>query len=313
MLKTNNNQSISIVLPNYNGKKLLEKNLPSLIKAAERFEYEIIVVDDHSTDDSAPFLEESYPQVTTITSKENHGFSVTCNKGINAAKMQFICIVNTDVTFSENYFINALENFTSPEIFAVKGDIINYRDSFDNIIVIERVFQLHFKRGFLRFNPNVLPERIHNSTQLNTQFVLLGCCFICRGSMLKELNGYDEIYSPFYWEDSDIAIRALKKGYTLIYDERCIIYHELSATISNHVSNTKRRLVSNRNKFIFTWRHLAGIKNWITHIFYTILNFLTRWIILDWKYYVAFMLALHRTILYKSINSKPISKKNETQ
>lgn len=291
-----NTQSISIVLPNYNGRSLLEKNLPSLINAAEGYIYEIIIVDDHSTDDSVLFLKQTHPEIIVIESEVNHGFSVTCNKGIKAAKNEFICISNTDVTFTENYFTCALDSFTSPDIFAVKGDIINYQNNFCDIIVIERVFQLYFKRGFLRFNPNVTPTRIHNSTKIDTQFVLLGCCFICRGKELKELNGYDEIYSPFYWEDSDLAQRALKKGYTLIYNEKCKIYHELSATISNNVSNIKRRLVSNRNKFIFTWHHLSGIKNWSSHISYTILNLLTRWLTLDWKYYVAFLTALRAII-----------------
>ena len=289
-------QSISIVLPNYNGRSLLEKNLPSLIHAVKGYKYEIIIVDDHSSDDSVLFIKQTYPEIIVIESDINQGFSVTCNKGINAASNEFICISNTDVTFTEDYFTCSLESFTSPEIFAVKGDIINYQNNFDEVIVIERVFQLYFKRGFLRFNPNVKPEHIHNSTDIDTQFVLLGCCFICRGEILKELNGYDEIYSPFYWEDSDLAQRALKKGYTLIYNKKCRIYHELSATISNNVGNIKRRLVSNRNKFIFTWRHLVGIKNWSLHIFYTILNLLTRWLTLDWKYYVAFLTAL-RTIL----------------
>ena len=296
MSRAHNTQSISIVLPNYNGRSLLEKNLPSLISAVKDFEYEIIVVDDHSADDSVFFLKQTYPQITVIESQTNRGFSTTCNKGINTAKNEYICIANTDVTFTEDYFTCALQSFTSPEIFAVKGDIINYRNNFDDIIVIERVFQLYFKRGFLRFNPNVTPTGIYNSTDIDTQFVLLGCCFICRGAALKELNGYDEIYSPFYWEDSDLAQRALKKGYTLIYNDKCKIYHELSATISNNVSNIKRRLVSNRNKFIFTWRHLNGIKNWSSHISYTILNLLTRWLTLDWKYYIAFLTAISTII-----------------
>ena len=299
MSESLNAQSISIVLPNYNGRSLLEKNLPSLISAVEEYAYEIIVVDDHSTDDSVLFLKQAYPEIIIIESEINHGFSITCNKGINAAKNEFICISNTDVTFTENYFTCALESFTSPDIFAVKGDIINYCDNFENIINIERTSLLYYKRGFLRFNQKVEPSDIKFTPNVNSQFVLLGCCFVCRGDMLKELNGYDEIYSPFYWEDADLAQRALKKGYTLVYNEKCKIYHELSATISNNVSNIKRRLVSNRNKFMFTWRHLSGTKNWSLHIFYTLLNLLTRWLTLDWKYYITFFQALTRYFTFK--------------
>lgn len=293
------NESISVVLPNYNGKHLLEKNLPALIKSIDAFEHEIIIVDDNSTDDSIAFLKATYPNIRIIESKINNGFSITCNKGIKAAAKNYICISNTDVTFTEDYFRNALENFTSPEVFAVKGDIINYRDNFDNILNTERTSLLYYKRGFLRFNQKIEPSGIKFTSQINSQFVLLGCCFVCRSEALKELGGYDEIYSPFYWEDADLAQRALTKGYTLVYDNRCKVYHEVSATISNNVSNVKRRLVSNRNKFIFTWRHLSGTTNWLSHIFHTTLNLLTRWITLDWKYYVAFLTALRSIIRNK--------------
>jgi GT2 family glycosyltransferase len=296
MSQPDHNQSISVVLPNYNGRQLLEKNLPSLIKAIETFEHEIIVVDDHSTDDSISFLKTAYPHIKIIENRQNHGFSFSCNRGIDATRNYYTCISNTDVTFTENFFSNAIKNFTSPDVFAVKGDIINYYDNVDNILNIERTSLLYYKRGFLRFNQKIEPSSNKFYPEINSQFVLLGCCFVCKNDILKDLGGYDEIYSPFYWEDADLAQRALEKGYTLKYDDTCKIYHEVSATISNNVSNVKRRLVSNRNKFIFTWRHLKGVEKWLSHVLYTVLNLLIRWLTLDWKYYVAFISALNSVI-----------------
>jgi len=189
--------------------------------------------------------------------------------------------VNTDVTFTDDYFINASTCFTDDDVFAVKGDIINYRSEFDDVINIEKTSLLYYKRGFLRFNQRTEPDKKQFSSSINSQYVLLGCCFVCRRDMLKSLHGYDEIYSPFYWEDADLAIRALENGYRLMYDKDCRVYHQLSSTISNYRSNNHRRLISNRNKFIFTWRHLYETKDWLTHISYTSLNVLTRWITLD--------------------------------
>ena len=296
MLDNNQSPSISIVLPNYNGRKLLEKNLPSVFNAVKRYSHEIIIVDDNSNDDSVYFLEQSYPQITIIRSDVNCGFSSTCNKGISASKMDLVCIVNTDVTFTDDYFDNAAKYFTQPDIFAVKGDIINYRDNFSDVINIEKTSLLYYKRGFLRFNQRTEPDSKAFSAKINSQFVLLGCCFVCRRDILQSLNGFDEIYSPFYWEDADLAIRSLEDGYRLIYDKDCRVYHQLSSTFSNYRSNNHRRLISNRNKFIFTWRHLHETKDWFTHISYTSLNVLTRWITLDWRYYVAFIMALYSII-----------------
>ena len=252
MSDNNQRPSISIVLPNYNGRKLLEKNLPSVFKAVKRYSHEIIIVDDNSSDDSVYFLEQSYPQINIIRSEQNRGFSSTCNKGINASKMDLVCIVNTDVTFTDDYFDNAVKYFTQPDMFAVKGYIINYRVNFSDVLNIEKTSLLYYKRGFLRFNQRTEPNVKDFSAKINSQFVLLGCCFVCRRDILQSLNGFDEIYSPFYWEDADLAIRSLENGYRLIYDKDCRVYHQLSSTISNYRSNNHRRLISNRNKFIFT-------------------------------------------------------------
>ena len=287
------NTSISVVIPNYNGRDLLENNIPSLLAALNGMEFEIIVVDDCSSDDSVPFLKKTYPDIIIIKNSKNLGFSATCNKGISIASKELICVSNTDVTFTNEYFTNAIKNFTTPDVFAVKGDIINYCKDFHDVMNIEKTSLLYYKRGFLRFNQKVEPNNIQFSPKINSQFVLLGCCFVCRREILQELKGYDEIYSPFYWEDADLAQRALKSGQQLIYDKNCKVYHQTSATISRHRSNRQRRLISNRNKFIFTWRHIYGTTYWISHIFYTSLNLLTRWIILDWKYYVAFVMAIH--------------------
>lgn len=288
--------SISVVLPNYNGRNLLQSNLPSLIASLEAANctYEIIVVDDCSSDDSVAILHEKFPYVQVIQNEINQGFSATCNKGIYAAQNTLLCIVNTDVTFTLDYFKNAIKHFINPNLFAVKGNIINYFDSFEKIVNIEKTSLMYFKRGFLRFNQKIeyIPDSF--TGYIGGQFVLLGCVFVCDRKKMLLLNGFDEIFSPFYWEDADLAIRALRKGYQLEYDHECIVYHQTSSTIGTYKSNNIRRLISMRNKFLFAWRHLKGLKQWSLHLFYTCFYLLTRWAILDWKYYFSLWNAIYR-------------------
>lgn len=288
--------SISVILPNYNGRSLLLSNIPSIVISLEnaKCDFEIIVVDDCSTDDSVDMLKKEFPFVKVIVNETNQGFSYTCNRGIFNAKNPILCIVNTDVTFTPDYFTNGISYFDDEHVFALKGDIINYQNTFDEVVSIEKVAQLFIKRGFLRFDKKA--EYIPNSFtgEIGGQFVLLGCCFMCSRDKALELKGFDEIYSPFYWEDSDLALKALHKGFKLIYEPSCVVYHQTSSTIPNYRSKSQRKLVSNRNKFIFSWKYLRGSKQWLSHIFYTFFNLSTRWIILDWKYYVAFFNALQR-------------------
>jgi GT2 family glycosyltransferase len=292
--------SISVILPNYNGRKLLEKNLPSLFDALAGLDHEVIVVDDCSSDDSIDFLATHYPAVTRLRNEHNLGFSATCNRGVAAATKAQLCIVNTDVTFTPDYFQRALPYFADPQLFAVKGAILNYRTSFDDVFNIEETSLLYYKRGFLRFNQRVEPEAGNFTGKVGGQFVLLGCCFVCDRSKMLELGGFDEIFSPFYWEDADLAIRALRRGYRLAYEPQCRVYHQTSSTIASYRSNTRRRLVSMRNKFLFTWRHLQGFGQWTSHIFFTTLSLLGRWLILDWKFYAAFANALSRNHQFRT-------------
>ena len=296
--------SISVIIPNYNGHDLLEKNIPSLLSALNNLDFEIIVVDDCSTDDSVQFLKESYPDIIIIKNNKNQGFSATCNKGIFASKKHLLCLTNTDVTFTEDYFSNAFPYFQNPDVFAVKGDIINYTNNKTNIVNKEATSLLYYKRGFLRFNQRIKPDTNKFTGNINGQFVLLGCCFVCTREIMLELNGYNEIFSPFYWEDADLAIRALRKNYKLIYAPECEIFHQTSSTISRNRSNIRRRLTSNRNKFLFTWLHLHKPLNIVQHILFTILSLFSRWIILDWKYYYSFIWAVTRFIKYKIIRTK---------
>lgn len=291
--------SISVVLPNYNGKGLLKNNLPSLVKALDGIEHEIIVVDDCSSDDSVAYLAATYPDIIVIQNEVNQGFATTCNKGIRAARNELLCVSNTDVTFTGNYFTCMLHEFEDKDLFAVKGDILNYASSYEDVLNIDRTTAMYYKRGFLRFDTSKPMTERAVLTATSGQFVSLGCCFVCRSQMMLELGGYDAIYSPFYWEDSDLAQRALKKGFKLLYLPEAKVYHQASSTIGSYRSNSLRRVISNRNKFIFTWRHMDSFAMITSHVMVTVLNVLFRWITLDWKYYTALYKAVFRVTTFR--------------
>jgi GT2 family glycosyltransferase len=118
--------SISVVIPNYNGKTLLEQNLPHVIEALQKsgMEYEIIISDDASTDNSVAFVKQNYPFIYLITSQSNQGFSVTINKGIMASTCDLVFALNSDVQVSPEYFQSQLKYFEAKDTFGVMGRII---------------------------------------------------------------------------------------------------------------------------------------------------------------------------------------------
>ena len=262
----------------------------SLAKA--NLTYEIIVVDDCSTDDSCDFLGKSYPNIKVFKNKTNQGFSRTCNIGIAKSSNNYICVCNTDVQFEEDYFLEAFAVISQNRPFALKGDILNYLNG--EYANTDRTCKLIFKSGLFRFKCDIEPDNTNFGLEVGQQFVGLGCCFIAEREKLLNLGGFNEIFSPFYWEDSDLCIRALKKGYQVFYAPQCKVHHFASSTISKKSKTKFRKLISNRNKFLFTWIHISDPRFLFRHFVYLIYNSLLRWIVLDWTFYTSLFLAWKR-------------------
>src|SRR3990170_4939166 len=106
----------SIILPNWNGRTLLTKNLPSVV---ETHPDEIIVVDDGSTDGSASYLREHYPQVKVVEHEGNEGFGKSCNDGVKQAKGDIIILLNTDVIPEKDILEHVTPHFVDTSVFAV--------------------------------------------------------------------------------------------------------------------------------------------------------------------------------------------------
>src|SRR5947207_14924200 len=122
---------ISIVIPNYNGKELLEKNLPKVIEAILSYkegDSEVIVTDDASKDDSILFLEKYFQEIAgqNISLKiikspflYNTGFSSNINRGVKAAKGDIVILFNSDVKPHKEFLKPLLKHFENQQLFAV--------------------------------------------------------------------------------------------------------------------------------------------------------------------------------------------------
>ena len=116
--------NVTIIIPNYNGKHFLGPCLESLSKQSCR-DFEILVVDNHSTDGSIEFLNEHYPEVRTILLDKNRGFSAAVNAGIRKARTPYVILLNND-TAADPHFVEELLGAVrrSPRIFSVSSKMI---------------------------------------------------------------------------------------------------------------------------------------------------------------------------------------------
>jgi GT2 family glycosyltransferase len=239
---------VSVVIPNWNGKKLLERNLPPLIEAMDYYggEYEIIVVDDGSVDGSAQFIRNTSPSIRVIRLERNRGFPIAANRGVGAAIHDLVLLLNSDIRVERDFLLPLLSYFDEERTFAVSTAIME-----DKNTVVTRPYVLEFKYGFLR---EVF------ATEKNGQGLASGASGgrgLFDRKKFMQLGGFDKIYSPFYYEDMDLSYNAWKQGFRMYYEPQSIVHHARQATIGKAFSKGYIRFIFDRNRLIFTWKNLT--------------------------------------------------------
>lgn len=245
--------SISVLIPNYNGKKLLEENLPSVYTALHNYPFsssEIIVSDDASADDSLLFLKQQFPEVKCVSTEVNTGFSGAVNRGISFCSGDLILILNSDVQLSATYFDAQVPLFEDLEVFGVMGTII----SMDGTQIQDTAKYPYFNNGKIGSTLNYSTHEIGSWPTL----FLSGANALVRKSYLVQLKGFNEIFNPYYCEDVELGIRAWRAGWKCLFESSAVCFHPNSETIKKQGKEKVRR-ISRRNKAILHLIHLEGM------------------------------------------------------
>ncbi len=245
--------TIDIVIPSYNAEWLLEKNLPVVIKTSPEVD-KIIVVDDGGTDNAPKYMKKWAPQVICIRHEENIGFSKSVNEGVSHSKADFLVFINNDVYPQSGYIQSALKYFQDPKVFAVNFNEEN--SSWPQVSWHSGKFQ--FVRGEDKKHPHF------------SAWPSGGSC-ILRRSIWDKLGGFNEIYSPAYWEDIDIGWRAWRSGYKIIWapEPKVVHHHESTFGLKN---KQYMDLVKQRNELLFTWQNFSDFKMLLSHVGFLVSN-----------------------------------------
>lgn len=248
---------VSIVIPSFNGKEIIEpllNDLNNIFKHSTDFQYEIIVSDDGSTDGTIDWLKSKYPWVFYVPSKQNTGFGATVNRGVAAASGDVLCICNNDIRISDtNIFKTIVDQLsTSRNIFAVMP-LVN-AVGLGN--VIENINWLRVSKGLAWL------EKADKITDLpaNKNLALCGAFFVCRKIDYTRLNGFDAAYNQAYWEDVDLGLRANAEGMSIELIGNCTVRHEHSQTISTSFGDRWKTIQLLKNQLIFCKKHSKTLK-----------------------------------------------------
>lgn len=279
---------VSIVIPNYNGEDLLNKNLPFVFAAASYYEtkegddVEIIVVDDNSKDNSIDVVKKISSEIRVIKNKKNEGFATTVNKGVSNAKGDIVVLLNTDVKPQKDFLTPLARPFVKENVFAV--------GCMDKSI--EQDSTILRGRGLGWWEKGFLVHRRGEVEKNNTLWVNGGSGGF-RKSIWEKLGGLNTLYKPFYWEDIDISYRALKSGYDVLFEPKSVVVHEHErGAIKKRYSPFMIRCVAYKNQFIFVWENATDLDLQFLHVLWLPYHFIKAFIRLDIAFFIGFFWAL---------------------
>lgn len=278
----------SVVIPNWNGRELLEKNLPRVLEIGAD---EIVIVENGSTDGSLEYLQKQKAQNTKhkieiIINEKNLGFARGVNQGVKAASGDVVILLNTDVVPEKELLKHILPHFEKPDVFAVSFNEGDWSWA-----------KGYFKNGLIEHKPGEKTENTHISFWASG-----GSAAFDRKKWL-DLDGFNLIYEPFYWEDTDIGYRAQKKGWEVLWEPKAKVLHKHEATVKKHSMGNKKDIVSQRNQLLFFWCNVSSIGMWTQHILWLPIKLLRPGY---WKPFIWALIKVPQVVLARSKNGRSI-------
>ncbi len=218
--------TVSVIIPNYNGLRFLDRCLSALHRQTyPQEQLEIILVDDASTDASVQYVRDAYPSLRVLSLAHNSGLAVACNRGVEAARGEVVLLLNNDTEVDPRWveaLVDALE--ANPWAGAAASKML----LFDRRRVLHSAGDMVGVDGIPR-NRGVWEE---DRGQYDADRVVFGGCggaVAYRRDVWEALDGFDEDLF-MYLEDVDLAWRMQLRGWGTIYAPDARVYHHLSAT-----------------------------------------------------------------------------------
>jgi hypothetical protein len=239
----------AIVILNWNGKKLLEQFLPSIVKFSSE-EAEIYVADNASEDTSISFIKNNFPSVKIVKNIENGGYAKGYNDALQKIDADIYCLINSDVEVTQNWLSPILNIFNSdentaiiqPKILAFKSKSdFEYAGAAGGFIDL---FGYPYCRGRIFNHLEQDKNQFNDTSQI---FWASGACFFIRSKVYHELNGFDEDYFA-HQEEIDLCWRTQNNGYQVKYVGNSTVYHVGGATLKE--TNPQKTFLNFRNSLL---------------------------------------------------------------
>lgn len=245
---------ISIIIVNFNTRDLLRNCLKSIFATVLDITYEIIVVDNASSDGSVAMLEKEFPGVQTIKNEKNLGFGVANNRAFRIMKGRYALLLNTDTVLTAQA-VRELFVFmeSNPAAAMACGQLLNEDGTKQNsIAAFPTLLTLLFNMSALEYLfPARYPSKRHDCKEPIEIDSGIGACLMVRKNAIDEVGMFDERYF-FFFEETDWAREMRSKGWKVYYVPAARIYHLQGRSIGTDV-HSRVEFYRSRYQYFRKW------------------------------------------------------------
>ncbi|RCS27208.1 glycosyltransferase family 2 protein [Polaribacter sp. WD7] len=257
---------LAIVILNWNGKKLLEQFLPSVVNYSSQ-QADIYVADNASTDNSIAYVKEFFPSVKIVKNATNGGYAKGYNDALQSINADVFCLLNSDVEVTKNWLLPIIEVFKNDEKTAIiQPKLLDFKnkttfeyagagggfiDLFGYPYCRGRVFN-HLEKDNNQFN------------DISDIFWASGACLFIRSEVYKKVGGLDEDYFA-HQEEIDLCWRTQNIGYKVKYVGQSTVYHVGGATLQE--TNPQKTFLNFRNSLLNVVKNVP--KKWFLFVIFS--------------------------------------------
>jgi GT2 family glycosyltransferase len=262
---------VSIILVNYNSAVLLRQCLKSIYEQTKGISFEVIVVDNASSDNSMQIVRSEFPGVKLIESSENLGFSRGNNLGARSAKGTYLLFLNTDTILFENSIKLLADFLDEHQMVGAVGPKILFEDKSFQLSAgrlpsifeefIDKIVYSLSRKWSTVMCP--LLERWHNTTKAVGW--LTGACFMVRQKAFLQINGFDEELF-MYFEDKDLCKRLSSSGWQIVYYPLTSIIHLLAGS-SRNVGKQKINKLYRSSQLYYYRKHMGRLQSEMVRLY----------------------------------------------
>ncbi len=262
---------LSVVIVSWNVCDLLEKCLYSLLNTQQNIDFEIIVVDNGSSDGTVWMVKDKYPNIKLIANEDNQGFARGCHQGADKAIGDFLLFLNDDIIVFDNTLSKTVEYFKNTQNVGVLGTKILNSDKtiqesvrsfpsfYDQFIILSK---LH------NFWPRLLLKYLRKDfdyTKIQNVDQVMGAYFLTSKNIWNSFGGFDKNFYIWY-EEVDFCKRLHDQGLEIVYYSDASIIHHGGASFKQLRALPEQKML-NKSLLYYAKKHFSNLEYLLLNLF----------------------------------------------